>query len=124
MNVSSLTAISPLEGRYFEKTRSLRPIFSEFGLIKFRVLVEIRWLEMLVDHGKLPELGTLNVSSRKILNDIVLNFSEQDALRIKEIESITNHDVKAVEYFIKERIEGNKQLSLSTLVAPQKTLII
>lgn len=111
MNVSSLTAISPLEGRYAEKMEGLRPIFSEYGLIKFRVLVEIRWLEMLIDHGKLPEMKTLSSDARKILNNIVANFSEQDAERIKQIESVTNHDVKAVEYFIKEHIEGNKELA-------------
>ena len=106
MNVSSLTAISPLEGRYIEKMEALRPIFSEYGLIKNRLLVEIRWLETLIDQGKLPEIGSLSSEARKILNNMVANFSEQDALRIKQIESVTNHDVKAVEYFIKKKFEA------------------
>lgn len=111
MNVSSLTAISPLEGRYLEKMQELRPIFSEYGLIRFRVLVEIRWLQLLVEHAKLPELPALSPHAQQVLNDLIENFSEQDALRIKHIESVINHDVKAVEYFIKERIEGNPELA-------------
>lgn len=111
MNVSTLTAISPLEGRYSEKLQLLRPILSEFGLIKSRVLVEIRWLEMLAEHAHLPEIPPLSAHAKKLLNDIIENFSEKDAVRIKHIESGINHDVKAVEYFIKERIEGNSELA-------------
>lgn len=111
MNTSSLTAISPLDGRYHEKINELRPIFSEFGLMKFRVQVEVRWLQALADFADMPELPPLSSHAQNILNALVDNFSEQDALRIKHIESGINHDVKAVEYFIKERIEGNAELS-------------
>jgi len=110
MNYSSLMAISPLEGRYQEKVSGLRPIFSEYGLIKFRVTVEIRWLQMLSDHANLPELPRLTHHANAVLESIIENFSEQDAQRIKHIESGINHDVKAVEYFIKERIENNTEL--------------
>ncbi len=111
MTISTLTAISPLEGRYQEKVADLRPIFSEYGLIRFRVLIEIGWFEFLAEHGHLPELPHLSVHAQDMLNAIVKNFSEQDALRVKHIESGINHDVKAVEYFIKERIQGNAELA-------------
>lgn len=106
----SLTAISPLEGRYYEKVQLLRPIFSEYGLIKFRVIVEIRWLQMLAEFANLPELPAISARGQKILNDIIENFSEQDAARVKHIEAGINHDVKAIEYFLKEHISGNKEL--------------
>jgi adenylosuccinate lyase len=107
----SLTAISPLEGRYHEKVQALRPIFSEYGLIKFRVIVEIRWLQILAEHAHLPELPRLSARGKTILNDLIENFSEKDALRVKHIESGINHDVKAIEYFLKEHISGNKELA-------------
>lgn len=111
METAALMAISPLDGRYQEKMNSLRAIFSEYGLIRFRVIVEIRWLEMLAEHGNLPEVPKLSSRAKAILNDIIDNFSEKDALRVKHIESGINHDVKAVEYFIKERIGGNQELA-------------
>jgi adenylosuccinate lyase len=111
MDTASLMAISPLDGRYQDKVAALRPIFSEYGLIKFRVLVEIRWLQTLAASGKLPEVPELSSNANKILDDIVANFSIQDAERVKEIEAGINHDVKAVEYFIKERFEGNTELT-------------
>src|SRR5580698_9571170 len=111
MNTLSLTAISPLEGRYFEKVNDLRPIFSEYGLMKYRVQVEIRWLQMLAAHAALPEVPPLSKKANQILDDMITQFSEKDALRIKHIESVTNHDVKAVEYFIKEHIAGNAELA-------------
>lgn len=111
MDTSTLMAISPLDGRYYEKVSQLRSIFSEFGLIKFRVIVEIRWLEMLVDHVNLPNMPRLSTQAKTILNKIIDEFSEKDALRIKHIESGINHDVKAVEYFIKEHIAGNQELA-------------
>jgi adenylosuccinate lyase len=111
MTLSPLMAISPLEGRYHEKIVNLRPIFSEYGLIKFRVIVEIRWLELLAEHGHLPELAPLSSHAQTLLNDIIENFSEQDAVRIKHIESVINHDVKAVEYYLKERIINNTELN-------------
>lgn len=111
MNTLSLTAISPLEGRYFEKVNDLRPVFSEYGLMKYRVLVEVRWLQILAAHGGLPEVPALSHKANQILDNIVTQFSEKDALRIKHIESVTNHDVKAIEYFIKEHIAGNAELA-------------
>lgn len=110
MDLSQLTAISPVDGRYGTKTASLRPIFSEFGLIRHRVLVEVRWLQHLSNLKEITEVPAFSPDTQKLLNDIVDNFSEADALRVKEIESITNHDVKAVEYLLKEKIAGNKEL--------------
>jgi adenylosuccinate lyase len=110
MNLSSLTAISPLDGRYADKTAELRPIFSEFGLMRFRVLVEIRWLQALAVQNDIEEVPALSDGANTLLNNISDNFAETDALRIKEIENTTNHDVKAVEYFIKEKIAGNEEL--------------
>lgn len=111
MNLSSLSAISPVDGRYGSKTSDLRSAFSEFGLIKNRVLVEVRWLQQLANHPEITELAPFSESANALLNDMVDNFSEVDATRIKEIESTTNHDVKAVEYFIKEAIAGNTELN-------------
>lgn len=110
METAALMAISPLDGRYQEKIASLRPIFSEYGLIRFRVIVEIRWLEML-SNANLKEVPKLNEKSKAVLEDIIQHFSVKDALRIKEIESEINHDVKAVEYFIKECIAGDEALT-------------
>ncbi len=111
MTISALTAISPLEGRYQDKVNDLRPTFSEYGLIKFRVMVEVRWLQTLATHANLPELPPLSTHANAVLDGIIDHFAEQDAVRIKHIESVINHDVKAVEYFIKERIEGNAELA-------------
>jgi adenylosuccinate lyase len=111
MDTSALMAISPLDGRYQEKMNPVRDIFSEYGLIKFRVMVEIRWIEMLAEFGNLAEIPRLSPHSKKILDGILEHFSIQDALRVKHIESGINHDVKAVEYFIKERLAGNQELA-------------
>ncbi len=110
MQLSTLTAVSPIDGRYGSKTESLRPIFSEFGLIRHRVTVEIRWLQALAGHHEILEIPTLSEHAQNILNGIVDNFSEEDAQRVKNIERTTNHDVKAVEYFLKEKIAGNDEL--------------
>ncbi len=110
MDLSALTAISPIDGRYAGKTSALREIFSEFGLIKRRVLVEVRWLECLAAHPGISEVPPLSPATRKRLNAIIDEFSEVDARRIKDIEATTNHDVKAVEYFLKERFAGDKEL--------------
>ncbi len=110
MELSSLTAVSPVDGRYGRKTESLRPIFSEYGLIRHRVLVEVRWLQALSRHEGIPEVPLLSEHANKVLNGIVDNFSEEDARRVKNIERTTNHDVKAVEYFLKEKIAGNQEL--------------
>ena len=110
MDLTQLTALSPVDGRYGSKTESLRPIFSEFGLIRHRVLVEIRWLQALARHEGIREVPALSAHAGRVLNDIVEKFSEQDAQRVKIIERTTNHDVKAVEYFLKEKITGNDEL--------------
>ncbi|MBF0178109.1 MAG: adenylosuccinate lyase [Magnetococcales bacterium] len=106
MDLNALTALSPLDGRYGNKVADLRLLFSEFGLIRFRVLVELRWLEALADEAHIPEIPPFTEASRAVLADIGRAFSEQDAMRVKAIEATTNHDVKAVEYFLKERIAG------------------
>ena len=110
MDLSSLTAISPIDGRYGSKCVDLRSIFSEYGLIRHRVLVEVRWLQMLAQQSAIPEVPALGEHANNILNAIVDKFSEEDAQRVKNIERTTNHDVKAVEYFLKEKIEGNTEL--------------
>lgn len=111
MELSALTALSPIDGRYGDKTLELRPIFSEYGLIKYRVIVEIRWLQQLSAHAAITEVPSFDETTNQLLNDIITNFNESDALRIKEIEKTTNHDVKAVEYFLKEKTANNTTLA-------------
>lgn len=110
MELTSLTAISPIDGRYGSKVSALQPIFSEFGLIKHRVQVEVRWLQALAAEDKIQEVPNLSDHANNILNNIVEKFNEEDAQRVKNIEKTTNHDVKAVEYFLKEKIAGNEEL--------------
>lgn len=105
MDQTALLSISPLDGRYFDKLSAIRPLLSEFGLIKARVLVEINWLTMLIKHTN-PSL----IPCHKELNAIAASFSIEDALYIKQIEEKTNHDVKAVEYFIKEKCKLSSKL--------------
>ena len=102
--MNTLTALSPLDGRYAKKCDALRPYLSEFGLIAARVTVEVRWLQSLAKHDAIIEVPNFSAATNQALDAIVSNFSEDDALRIKEIEATTNHDVKAVEYFLKEKI--------------------
>jgi len=102
----SLTAISPIDGRYALKCDELKEIFSEYGLIKRRVLVECVWLEALCDAKEIAECKALSAAERKALRAIAAEFSVEDAARVKEIERTTNHDVKAVEYFLKEKVAG------------------
>ena len=102
--LSSLTALSPLDGRYASKCDALRPFLSEFGLIHARVTVEVRWLQALANHAEITEIQPFSADTNTALDAIVAKFSEDDANRIKEIERTTNHDVKAVEYFLKEKI--------------------
>ena len=109
-SLSALTALSPIDGRYASKADSLRPYLSEFGLIKARVTVEIRWLQSLADNTAIGELAAFDADTNAFLNSIVDNFNEADAQAIKDIEATTNHDVKAVEYFIKDKFRGNQQL--------------
>lgn len=108
--MTSLTALSPIDGRYASKADSLRPYLSEFGLIKARVTVEIRWLQMLAENAGITELAPFDSETTAFLDKIVSDFSEADAQAIKDIESTTNHDVKAVEYFIKDQFRGNAKL--------------
>ncbi|ARU88407.1 adenylosuccinate lyase [Pseudomonas sp. M30-35] len=103
MQLSSLTAVSPVDGRYAGKTSALRPIFSEYGLIRFRVMVEVRWLQRLAAHPGVPEVAPFSAQAQAILNELAENFAEEHAQRVKEIERTTNHDVKAVEYLLKEQ---------------------
>jgi adenylosuccinate lyase len=111
MQHSTLTALSPLDGRYAGKVEALRPIFSEFGLMHRRVLIEVRWLLALADEKLIGEVAALSDTARNFLMTLVDGFSLQDAERIKAIEATTNHDVKAVEYFIKERIGDHVELA-------------
>lgn len=111
MQLSALTAISPVDGRYGSKASELRSIFSEFGLIKYRVVVEVRWLQKLAQMDGIAEVPAFSDSANALLNKIVDEFSEQDAQRIKDIERTTNHDVKAVEYFLKEKVADNAELT-------------
>ena len=106
----ALTAISPIDGRYANKVEDLRPVFSEYGLIRFRVLVEVRWLQALAKHPLITEVSPFSNAATKLLNNIVSDFSEADAQRVKDIEKTTNHDVKAVEYLLKEKITGCAEL--------------
>ncbi|MBP6113309.1 MAG: adenylosuccinate lyase [Acinetobacter sp.] len=102
--MNALTALSPLDGRYASKCDALRPFLSEFGLIHARVTVEVRWLQALANRPEITEVPAFSNETNAALDAIVADFSEDDANRIKEIERTTNHDVKAVEYFLKEKI--------------------
>lgn len=110
MELSSLTAVSPVDGRYGDKVSPLRAIFSEFGLLKFRVEVEVRWLQKLATTVEIKEVPAFDADANAFLDAIVANFSEEDAARIKTIERTTNHDVKAVEYFLKEKVADEPAL--------------
>ena len=111
MDLSALTAISPLDGRYGSKVASLREIFSEYGLIKRRVQVEVRWLQSLAALEGVAEVPPLTPGASASLDSLVANFSVADAEAIKAIESTTNHDVKAVEYFLKQSVADNTELA-------------
>ena len=109
MNLSALTALSPLDGRYAAKLATLRPIMSEYGYMHRRVQVEVTWFIALSDAG-LPEFAPLSSAARDFLLGLVANFSEADAQAIKDEEKVTNHDVKAVEYWIKKQFKGHAEL--------------
>ena len=111
MDLSPLTALSPIDGRYADKTKSLRPFFSEYGLLRARVEVELRWLHLLGANADIAEVPKLSADAEDFINNIILNFSVEDAAEIKEIERETNHDVKAVEYFIKRQFKANDELN-------------
>ena len=110
MTFDNLTSISPIDGRYSDKTSPLKAIFSEFGLIKYRLLVEVRWLEAMSNNPHISEVPKFSPQSNAALLAIADNFSLEDAKSIKEIERTTNHDVKAVEYFLKEKVSSIPEL--------------
>lgn len=110
MQLSSLTAVSPVDGRYGGKTSDLRSIFSEYGLMRFRVQVEVRWLQCLAAHPSIPEVGPFSGEAQALLNRLAEDFQLEHAERIKEIERTTNHDVKAVEYLLKEQVAALPEL--------------
>ncbi len=114
MKLSALTAISPIDGRYQNKTDSLRPIFSEYGLFRFRVQVEIEWLKALANHPGIIEVEQFSSAAVALLDNIKDSFSVEDAAAIKEIEKTTNHDVKAVEYFIRDKIKDDASLGTAS----------
>ncbi|KAL7147113.1 hypothetical protein ABFS83_06G086800 [Erythranthe nasuta] len=111
VELSSLTALCPLDGRYWAKVKDLAPFMSEFGLIKYRVLVEIRWLLKLSQMSQVPEVPSFSGEAESYLEDIVNQFNVNDALEVKKIERVTNHDVKAVEYFLKQRCQSHPEIS-------------
>ncbi|MCE9684349.1 adenylosuccinate lyase [Halomonas alkalisoli] len=114
MPLSALTALSPVDGRYGSKAEALREHFSEFGLIRARVIVEVRWLQRLAQQPGITEVSPLSAEATAFLDALLRDFSLEDAERIKTIERTTNHDVKAVEYFLKEKIEGQPELHAVT----------
>ena len=109
-NSSTLTAISPIDGRYQSKTQSLAQFFSEYALIKYRVIVEIEWLKSLSESKDLKEIQGISKSSVNKLNSLVQNFSLDDALAVKKIEETTNHDVKAVEYWLRQVLKAEEDI--------------
>ncbi|CAC9525900.1 Adenylosuccinate lyase (EC 4.3.2.2) @ SAICAR lyase (EC 4.3.2.2) [uncultured Gammaproteobacteria bacterium] len=111
MELNALTAISPVDGRYFDKTNALSEIFSEFGLIKYRVLIEVKWLQAMADNDGITEVGAFSQEAADFLTNIASNFSLANAQAVKEIERTTNHDVKAVEYFLKDKVKDNAELN-------------
>ena len=111
MNLTHLTAISPIDGRYFDKTKGLSDVFSEFGLIKYRVLIEVKWLQAMADNVGIAEVPKFSSDTANFLADIAANFSLADAQAVKDIEKTTNHDVKAVEYFLKDKVKDNAELN-------------
>ena len=111
MTLSALTALSPLDGRYAGKIEPLRRYFSELGLIRYRVLVEVEWLKALAAEPKIREVPRFSKATIKKLDAVVANFSDADGARVKKIESVTNHDVKAIEYFLKEKLGGNREVA-------------
>lgn len=111
MQLSPLTAVSPVDGRYGSRTTSLRAIFSEYGLIRNRVHVEVRWLQRLAAHAQISEVAPFSEQANTLLNELAENFKIEHAERVKEFERTTNHDVKAVEYLLKEQAQQLPELA-------------
>ena len=114
MQLTSLTAVSPVDGRYGSRTTALRPIFSEYGLIRNRVLVEVRWLQRLAAHPSIAEVAPFSETANAALNKLAEDFQLEHAERVKEFERTTNHDVKAVEYLLKEQAQKLPELQKVT----------
>jgi adenylosuccinate lyase len=106
LDATSLLALSPLDGRYARKAAPLREYLSEYALIRYRTLIEVRWLQHLADEPAIAELGSLEAPIKDVLNQIVDAFGVDDAIRIKALEAKTNHDVKAVEYYLRQKLDG------------------
>lgn len=106
-----LTALSPLDGRYANKVDDLRFIFSEYALIRYRLLIEVRWFETLAAAPEISEVPPLSDQASQFLAKLISDFDETSAKQIKAIEAVTNHDVKAVEYFLKEKFQNHAELS-------------
>ncbi len=111
MELSRLTAISPVDGRYGDKTGELQGLFSEYGLLRYRLIVEVRWLQALAAHPGIPELAPLSDAANAHLQAVIDGFDPAEAQKVKEIERTTNHDVKAVEYYLKQRLAENAELA-------------
>jgi len=109
--LTTLNAISPVDGRYQGKTAPLQPYFSEYGLIRYRVIVEIRWLQRLSANTDIPEVPALSGPANAFLEELIAKFDESQAAIVKEKEAVTNHDVKAVEYYLKEKLAENTELA-------------
>jgi adenylosuccinate lyase len=109
--LNPLTALSPLDGRYEKKVAALRALFSEYGLIRFRVLVEVNWLKALAAHPGIPEVAPFTPATLQQLDALIAQLNEADTQRVKDIEATTNHDVKAIEYFLKEKTAGNAEIA-------------
>ncbi|MCF6225072.1 MAG: adenylosuccinate lyase [Xanthomonadales bacterium] len=114
LDLTPLTSVTSVDGRYAAKTASLRPIFSEYGLIYRRVIVEVRWFQMLAEQQVLPALPKLSAQAGTYLDQLLNDFNEKSALQVKAIEATTNHDVKAVEYYLKEEFSKNPELAAHT----------
>ena len=114
MKLSALTALSPIDGRYARQVSELRAVFSEYGLIRQRVVVEARWLQALSEHDGIAEVKPFSDTARRALDDLIDHFDERSARRVKEFEKTTNHDVKAVEYFLKEQLAENDELAAAS----------
>ena len=114
--MSGIDALTPLDGRYASKVEELKEYFSEYALIKYRVLVEVRWLQALCAEESIKEAKSLTADENQLLNDIVDNFTVEEAAKVKEIERTTNHDVKAVEYYLKDKIAGTSLEELSEFI--------
>ncbi len=114
MDLSPLTALSPVDGRYAGQTEALRGHFSEYALIRLRVLIEVRWFEALAAHPDISELAPLNAEQQAVLTRLVEHFGPDDAVRVKTIERTINHDVKAVEYFLKEQVADHVTLTAAS----------